>query len=456
MIVDNDFVEPTATVTAPAEGATVSGTITLTATATDDRSSLSKVEFYVGTTLVGSDSSTPYSYNYSTRLQTNGAKVITAKAYDTWGNVGSSAPVNVTFDNDFGAPTVALTAPAEGATLTGTVTLSATASDDRSALSKVEFYVGTTLISSDTSAPYSYSYNTRLQANGAKVITAKAYDTWGNTGTSAPVNVTFDNDFVVPTVALTAPTEGATLTGTVTLSATASDDRSALSKVEFYVGTTLIGSDTSAPYSYSYNTRLQANGAKVITAKAYDAWSNVGSSAPVNVTFDNDFVAPTVTLTAPDEGATLSETVTFSATASDDRTPISKVEFYVGTSRLATVTAAPFTYSYNTRLQANGAKALTAKAYDTWNNVGTSAPVNVTFDNDFTGPAVTLTAPTDGATLSGTIAFGHRRRRAGLRLQGGVLRGHQPVGDRHHRPLHLQLQHPPAGQRRQGHHRQGL
>jgi len=402
---DNDFTAPTVAVTAPDEGATVEGTVTLTASASDDRSAITKVEFYLGSSLLGSDTTAPYSLSYNTRNQTNGAKVITAKAYDAVGNAGASAPVNVTFDNDFTGPTVALTAPAEGATLSETLTLSATASDDRASVSKVEFYVGTTRVGTVTAAPYTYSYNSRLLTNGAKVITAKAYDTWNNVSTSAPVNVTLDNDFTGPAATVTAPAEGATLSETVTLSATASDDRASVSKVEFYVGTTRVATATAAPYTYNYNTRLQANGAKVITAKAYDTWNNVATSAPVNVTFDNDFSGPTVALTAPAEGATVTETFTLSATASDDRASVSKVEFYAGTTRLATVTTAPYTYSYNSRLLTNGAKVITAKAYDTWNNVSTSAPVNVTFDNDFTGPAVALTAPDEGATLTGTVTF---------------------------------------------------
>jgi subtilisin family serine protease len=399
----NDYTPPMVVLSAPEEGATLSETVVLSAIAGDSQSTISKVEFYVGTTRVGTVTAAPYNFSYNTRLQANGDKVITAKAYDAWNNVATSAAVNVTFDNDFTGPTVAVTAPAEGATLSETVTLSATASDDRASISKVEFYVGTTRVGTVTAAPYTYSYNTRLQANGAKVITAKAFDTWNNVNTSAPVNVTFDNDFTGPTVAVTAPAEGATLSEYVTLSATASDDRASISKVEFYVGTTRVGTVTAAPYTYSYNTRLQANGTKVVTAKAFDTWNNVNTSAPVNVTFDNDFTGPTVAVTAPAEGATLTGTVTLSATASDDRASVSKVEFYVGTTRVGTVTSAPYTYSYNTRLQANGAKVITAKAYDTWNNVSTSAPVNVTFDNDLTAPTSSVISPASGSTVSGVV-----------------------------------------------------
>jgi subtilisin family serine protease len=395
--VDNDFNPPTVTLTAPSDGATLSGTVTLTADASDNVG-VTKVVFYLGSTSLGTDSAAPFSFSYNTRLQANGPKVITAKAYDAVGYETSSAAMNVTFDNDFSGPTVAMTAPSDGATLSGTVTLSADASDP-SGISKVVFYVGSSSVSTDSAAPYSYSYNTRLQANGPKVITAKAYDMFNNVTTSAELNVTFDNDLSGPAVAVTAPSEGATLNGTVTFSADTSDP-SGISKVVFYVGSSSVGTDTTAPFSYSYNTRLQPNGAKVITAKAYDSLNNVATSAAVNVTFDNDFTGPAVAVTAPSDGAALNGTVTLSADTSDP-SGISKVVFYVGSSSVGTVTSAPFNFSYNTRLQANGAKVITAKAYDTFNNVTTSAAVNVTFDNDFTAPSTALISPTGGSSVSG-------------------------------------------------------
>ena len=86
--------------------------------------------------------------------------------------------------------------------------------------------------------------------------------------------------------AITAPTAGSTLTGTATLSANASDNVG-VTKVEFYAGSTLIGTDTTSPYSISWNTAGVANGAYSITSKAYDAANNVGTSAGVAVTVSN-------------------------------------------------------------------------------------------------------------------------------------------------------------------------
>ncbi len=373
--VDNDITAPTVTLTSPSTGDTLTGTVTFMATASDDRA-VSRVAFFVGSTQVGSDSSAPYSFSYNTRLQTNGDKVLTAKAYDAVNNVGTSEPANVQFENDFTPPAVVLTSPGEGDTLTGMVTFTATASD-ASGVSRVAFFVGGTQVGSDNSAPYTFSYNTRLQANGAKVITAKAYDPLNNMGTSEPVNVTFDNDFSLPTVVLTSPSTGETLTGTVTFTATASDD-AGVSKVTFYVGTTQVGVDTSEPYTFSYNTRLQANGAKVITAKAQDSLGNVGTSEPANVTFDNDLTTPNTAVTSPTSGSTVSGVVRIDASASDDRGVVTKVEFYVGSTLLGSDTTEPFSWNWDTTKSPTGTNNLKTRAFDPAGNSKYSALVPVT------------------------------------------------------------------------------
>ena len=93
-------------------------------------------------------------------------------------------------------------------------------------------------------------------------------------------------DTTAPSTSLTAPTGGATLSGTATVSADASDNVG-VSKVDFFAGSTLIGSDTTSPYSVSWNTAGVANGSYSITSKAYDAAGNVGTSAAVSVTVSN-------------------------------------------------------------------------------------------------------------------------------------------------------------------------
>ncbi|RKH68126.1 S8 family serine peptidase [Corallococcus aberystwythensis] len=94
------------------------------------------------------------------------------------------------------------------------------------------------------------------------------------------------SDTTPPTTSITSPAGGATLSGTATLSANASDNVG-VSRVEFYSGTTLLGTATAAPYSFAWNTTAVANGTYALTTKAYDAANNVGTSATVSVTVNN-------------------------------------------------------------------------------------------------------------------------------------------------------------------------
>jgi subtilisin family serine protease len=93
-------------------------------------------------------------------------------------------------------------------------------------------------------------------------------------------------DTTAPTTSLTAPTGGSTLTGTATVSANASDNVG-VSKVDFYAGSTLIGTDSTAPYSISWNTAGVANGTYSLTSQAFDAAGNQATSAAVSVTVNN-------------------------------------------------------------------------------------------------------------------------------------------------------------------------
>jgi len=89
-------------------------------------------------------------------------------------------------------PTTSITAPANGATVSGTISVTAAASDNVGVV-KVELYVDAALKSTSTSSPYSFSWNTTTVANGAHSLVSKAYDAAGNVGTSATVTVTVSN-----------------------------------------------------------------------------------------------------------------------------------------------------------------------------------------------------------------------------------------------------------------------
>ena len=93
-------------------------------------------------------------------------------------------------------------------------------------------------------------------------------------------------DTTPPTTSITSPASGATVSGSVTVSASASDNVG-VSRVELFVDGSLAGSDTSSPYAIAWNTTTASNGSHSLQTRAYDAAGNVGSSTAVGVTVSN-------------------------------------------------------------------------------------------------------------------------------------------------------------------------
>lgn len=119
----------------------------------------------------------------------------TAGAYILDANICSSFHIGRFFGLDGaggGVPTVALTAPAAGATVAGTVTVAATAGDD-SGVARVDVLLDGALLGSDTTPPYAIVWNTADTVDGAHALSAQALDLDGNTGSSAPVGIVVDN-----------------------------------------------------------------------------------------------------------------------------------------------------------------------------------------------------------------------------------------------------------------------
>ncbi|HYV45080.1 MAG TPA: Ig-like domain-containing protein [Myxococcaceae bacterium] len=396
---DND--PPVTALTSPAPGATVSGTVAVTATASDNFG-VASVELWIDGALAQTDLAAPYAFTWNARATSNGTHRLFTRAYDATGNMGASPTVDVLVDNDTTPPSVSITSPASGSALTGTATLAADASDDRG-VAQVSFYDGSTLLSTDTAAPFSYAWNTNLAAAGMHTLTARAQDATGNTTTSSPVTVYVGVDTTPPSVSLTSPAANAVVAGVVAVAITAGD-LNGVPRVELYVDGTLVGSDTTSPFSIAWDSNTASNGSHALSARAYDPFGNVGTSVSIPITVSNDHAPPTVGITSPAGGATVSSTVTITAAASDD-VAVSKVELYVDGALLATDTTAPYAASWSTRPLPNGSHVLTARAYDAAGNVGTSAAVTVTLNNDFDGPVTWVTSPFNGTTVTGTIAL---------------------------------------------------
>jgi Domain of unknown function (DUF1929)/Bacterial Ig domain len=183
------------------------------------------------------------------------------------------------------APTVALTQPANGATFTApaNIGLAATASDADGTVTKVEFFNGGTKLGEDTTAPYTYAWNS--VGAGTYTLTARATDDSGQTVSSAPATITVTaSTNAPPSAAITYPADGAAFAWkpTITVTATASDPDGQVTRVEFRDGTTLLGQDTTAPYSYTWrNVPVGGHG---LTVRAIDNSGDGTTSAAVNIT----------------------------------------------------------------------------------------------------------------------------------------------------------------------------
>ena len=128
------------------------------------------------------------------------------RAADSAGNLGpySAVAVGMTDAPDTAPPSVAISAPADGATVSHVVTISATASDNVG-VSGVEFFADGVSLGTDTTAPYSVNWDSTTASNGLHALVAVASDADGNQATSAAVTVNainpaFVNEVVVPDI----------------------------------------------------------------------------------------------------------------------------------------------------------------------------------------------------------------------------------------------------------------
>jgi len=238
--------------------------------------------------------------------------------YTGYGRIDAAAAVQKAKgvgSTDKTAPTAAISSPS-GGTVSGVVAVSVAASDNV-AVARVDLLVNGQVVLSDTAAPYAFSWSTAALTDGAKQLQARAYDAAGNVGSSAVVIVTVSNDTTAPTVSLSSPASGSTVSGTVTVSMAASDNK-AVSRVDLLVDGAVVGSDTTSPYSIAWNSKNVGNGVHTLQARAYDAAGNVATSGGVQITVANDAIAPTVAIVSPLNGSSVSRVVTVSVAASDN------------------------------------------------------------------------------------------------------------------------------------------
>ncbi|HSX04546.1 MAG TPA: Ig-like domain-containing protein [Rhabdochlamydiaceae bacterium] len=377
-----DTTPPTVAITSPPTGSTVSKTVQITATATDNVG-VSRVECYVDSVLKFTDTAAPYTFSLDTTGLTNGTHNIVVVAYDTSNNSAASR-ISLNVQNnvpDLTPPTVAIASPKSGATVANTIQVSVNATDNV-AVTRVELYVDNVLKFTDTAAPYTFSLDTTGLTNGKHTLEATAYDPHGNFST-AQIYVNVLNkvpDTTPPSVAITSPPTGSTVSNTVQINANATDNVG-VSRVEFYVDSTLKSTNSAAPYTYSLDTTGLTNGSHSITVVAYDT-SNNSAASRISLNVQNsapDKTPPQVAFSSPTDGAVVANTVLVNANATDN-VGVTRVELYIDNSIRLVTTGLPYGFSWDTTQVRDGEHTLTAKAYDAANN-STTTSVTVTVQN---------------------------------------------------------------------------
>ncbi len=277
---------PSISVNSPADGTTVSGTVQLTAST----ATTSGVQFLIDGTPLGSLLSTsPYTLTWDTTTATNGSHWLAAQTTGPTGVIGTSAVVAVTVSNTSSTPpTVQITAPDAGATVSATVTVAANVASSEG-IASVTFYVdGTEIGTPITAPPYMTTWDTETSTAGAHQLTASATDITGNTGTSAAVSVTVDNSHPPNVIGLDAK-ESVDGSGTMTSPAlTTSQDGELLIAFVSYDGPqsspqTATVSSAGLTWTLVKRSNHQSGTAEIWMAYASDAPETISATAQPGV-----------------------------------------------------------------------------------------------------------------------------------------------------------------------------
>ena len=292
--IDQDEIHPTAVITEPASGQTISGNV-LVETLVNDNLEIDKVEFYINSQIVYTDSTAPeYNYLWNTdSLPDDENYVISIIAYDEVGNEGPSTAITVHLDNyDNINPSGLIMYPYAGQILSGQQTVSILA-EDNTGIDSVDFFINNALVYTDFAEPYEYDWNTEFEFEDANhIIGSIITDVAGNQFEIPSISVfvnNIPNDNVPPTISISNPISGQTVSGTINFTVNV-DDNVGIAQVEFFIDGYSFGVVTEEPYSYLWDTssNIGAHGNEhALSAIVMDTAGNTSFSQPILVIVDN-------------------------------------------------------------------------------------------------------------------------------------------------------------------------
>ena len=372
---------PTVSLTAPAGGSvhTTATPITLSATASDSHG-IDRVVFYAGSAPVGTDMTSPYSVTWANPA--SGSYSLTARAYDTYGAMTTSTAASITVRDVSGisvSPSTVVVGQKAYFTVTGSTSCQV-----------LEINYGNGIVTYPISG---LPVTTDRTWSTAGTMTVTATGTTGCTGT-ATTTVTV-NANPGPMLSLTSPANGATYqaTGAVPLSVSVSDPHG-INRVEYYNGATLLATSTTSPYSATWSN--VPAGSYSVTAKAYDAYGAVTTSAAAAITVNNGTVVGITVSTPRRQNAPLTVTAT-------GTNPCGSVEINYGDGWVQTYalpqTGLPFTPQDPHVWTTGGTKTITVRGQGNCGGV-----VSTTIYVDWL-PTVSITSPAAGSTFVAPASF---------------------------------------------------
>ena len=394
---------PVVTLTAPANGAsyTAPATIAVSATATDSNGTIARVEFYRGTTLLATDTSSPYAYSWTGVAA--GSYAVRAVAYDNAGASGSSATANVTVTT---ATTTGIPAPWTAADI-GSPAL-AGSSTYSSGVFAVDA-AGTDIWNTADQFRFIYQPVAGDVEIVARVDSLTVVDPFTNAGVMIRASLAAGS---IHGYTSETGSNGVYFRRRLATGGTTTSNQGAVVAVPIWVRLVRQGTLVTS-YSSTTGTSWTLIGSQTIalgtTAYVGLAVSSHNAATRTSARFSNVRVTtpsgnqpPTVSLMTPALGATYTApaSVAFSATASDPENSLARVEFYSGTTLLATDTSAPYSYTWSS--VAAGSYSVRAVAYDTAGASASSPTASITVSTTTTTTPprlVVFQASTDHATL---------------------------------------------------------
>lgn len=299
----SDTQKPDVAITNPTNNKIVTGTIQVDITATDE-TELQKVSLEIGLGIkVSPDQiNPPFVYTLDTTTLTKGEHFLKAIATDSSGNT-NSASIKIVVDNtipppvDTTLPVVGFLQPTDGAKVNADFTARVNAIDNI-AVTSVQFFLdNNTLGAADTAAPFEYIVPIASLATGSNhQLKAEARDAAGN---KASTSITFIVDKTLPTVAISEPASGATISGVTIVKITATDTQGVETTYIDVDGTMINLKDKTTPYEIALDTNGLTNGSHTLSAYAQDMAGNIGKkSIPITISNSDPYNVPEAILAA--------------------------------------------------------------------------------------------------------------------------------------------------------------